>query len=119
VTQLDLNDFSAHVVRELPSYARPILLRIHPEMEVTGTFKLVKGDLRKEGYDPDVIKEPLLVLNRNRARAVDRIFARIRSRPATGRFPSTRQTLRPQRQTFGDAHKVIAVDEMCTECTVR
>jgi citronellyl-CoA synthetase len=68
VTQLDLDDFSAHVARELPSYARPILLRIHPEMEVTGTFKLVKGDLRKEGFDPAVIKEPLLVLKPGKSR---------------------------------------------------
>jgi len=82
VSTLDLEDFSAHVVRELPSYARPILLRIHPEMEVTGTFKLIKSDLRKEGYDPDVIKEPLLVMKPGQSRyePLDRqFFAQIRA----------------------------------------
>ena len=57
--QLDLADFSAFVARELPSYARPVFLRIQPEMEVTGTFKLMKGDLRREGYDLATINDPL------------------------------------------------------------
>jgi citronellyl-CoA synthetase len=60
--ELDLADFSEFVVRELPSYARPVFLRIHPEMEVTGTFKLMKGDLRREGYDVSVIDDPILVM---------------------------------------------------------
>ena len=64
-TQLDLADFSAFVARELPSYARPVFLRIRPEMEVTGTFKLMKGDLRKEGYDVASIADPLFVLKPN------------------------------------------------------
>ncbi len=64
-TRLDLADFSAFVARELPSYARPVFLRIQPEMEVTGTFKLMKGDLRKEGYDVGSIADPLFVLKPN------------------------------------------------------
>jgi citronellyl-CoA synthetase len=62
VKQLDLAAFSDFVQRSLPSYARPVFLRIHPEMEVTGTFKLVKGDLRREGYDPAVVRDPLYVM---------------------------------------------------------
>jgi len=62
VKQLDLAAFSDYVERSLPSYARPVFLRIHPEMEVTGTFKLVKGDLRREGYDPSLVKDPLYVM---------------------------------------------------------
>ena len=57
--QLDIADFSAYVARELPSYARPVFIRIQPEMEVTGTFKLMKGDLRREGYDLATVNEPL------------------------------------------------------------
>ena len=30
--------------------------------EVTGTFKLIKNELRKEGYDPAAIADPLFVL---------------------------------------------------------
>jgi len=51
-------------------------------MEVTGTFKLIKSDLRKEGYDPDVIKEPLLVMKPGQSRyePLDRqFFAQIRA----------------------------------------
>ena len=60
--QLDVADFSAYVARELPSYARPVFVRIQPEMEVTGTFKLMKGDLRREGYDLATVNEPLYVM---------------------------------------------------------
>ncbi len=60
--QIDIADFSAYVTRELPSYARPVFIRIQPEMEVTGTFKLMKGDLRREGYDLATVNEPLYVM---------------------------------------------------------
>jgi citronellyl-CoA synthetase len=60
--QLDLVEFSAFVARELPAYARPVFLRIEAEMEVTGTFKLVKGDLRREGYDISQISDPVYVM---------------------------------------------------------
>ena len=36
----------------LPPYARPIFLRLRPEMEITGTFKLRKVELVKDGFDP-------------------------------------------------------------------
>ena len=59
---LDINTFSEHVTRELPSYARPVFLRILPQLDTTGTFKMVKGDLRKQGYDPAQSGDPLYVL---------------------------------------------------------
>jgi len=43
----------------LPAYARPIFIRLRPEMEITGTFKLRKVDLVKEGFDPKTISDPL------------------------------------------------------------
>jgi len=61
-SELDLQSFSEHVNRELPSYARPVFLRIQPEMDTTGTFKMVKGDLRKQGYDPDQVEDALYVM---------------------------------------------------------
>src|SRR6202012_5141592 len=39
----------------LPAYARPVFLRVQPEMEVTGTFKQRKVELVKEGFDPATI----------------------------------------------------------------
>jgi len=44
---------------ELPHYARPLFLRLRPELEITGTFKLKKADLVKQGFDPAVIGDPL------------------------------------------------------------
>ncbi len=39
------------VTRHLPSYARPLFLRlVTSELEVTGTFKLKKFSLQKEGF---------------------------------------------------------------------
>lgn len=44
-----LRDF---LVRELPSYARPLFIRIQPAIETTGTFKYRKVDLVHDGFDP-------------------------------------------------------------------
>ena len=49
--RLDLESFSSHVMASLPSYARPVFVRVLKEMEVTGTFKLKKTELRDAGYD--------------------------------------------------------------------
>jgi fatty-acyl-CoA synthase len=47
----------------LPAYARPVFLRLMPEMEITGTFKQRKIDLMKDGFDPRRIANPLYVLD--------------------------------------------------------
>jgi citronellyl-CoA synthetase len=60
--QLDLRAFAAHVRSQLPPYAVPVFLRFQEELEVTGTFKQVKGDLKKQGFDPSAVKEPVYVL---------------------------------------------------------
>ncbi|MEM9621250.1 MAG: long-chain-acyl-CoA synthetase, partial [Pseudomonadota bacterium] len=53
---------SEYVRRELPAYAVPVFLRIQPEIDVTGTFKMVKGDLRKEGYNIEAFSDPVFVM---------------------------------------------------------
>jgi fatty-acyl-CoA synthase len=50
----------AHVARELPTYARPVFVRIGSEIEVTGTFKHRKVDLVKQGFDPAVVADRVL-----------------------------------------------------------
>jgi citronellyl-CoA synthetase len=62
VQTLDLDAFAGFVGRELPVYARPVFLRIEQEIDVTGTFKMVKGQLRDEGYDPARVSDPLFVM---------------------------------------------------------
>jgi fatty-acyl-CoA synthase len=50
----------AHVTRELPSYARPLFVRIASEIEVTGTFKHRKVELARQGFDPASLPDPVL-----------------------------------------------------------
>ena len=60
----DLQALRAHVHKELPHYARPLFLRLHkeaPAEHTTGTFKLKKTDLVKQGWDPASVDEPLYV----------------------------------------------------------
>ena len=51
VAELDVDAFSTFLRSELPAYAVPLFVRIQPDIDVTGTFKMVKGDLRKQAYD--------------------------------------------------------------------
>lgn len=58
-----LKQLYEHVFRHLPHYARPIFIRVVQEFFTTQTMKHRKLELVKEGFDPDVIKDPLFVLN--------------------------------------------------------
>ena len=49
---LDLIGLRKHLAERLPRYARPLFLRVRAEIEATSTFKYVKTDLAREGYDP-------------------------------------------------------------------
>lgn len=62
VQALDLQSFSALVCEQLPSYARPRFLRILPEMDTTGTFKMLKGELREQRFDPAKVSDILYVM---------------------------------------------------------
>ena len=59
---LRLDALAQWVNRELPSYARPIFVRQQSDIDVTGTFKMVKGDLRREAYDITAIDDPVFVM---------------------------------------------------------
>ena len=61
-TDLDLAAFAEHVQRELPPFARPVFLRLQGDMALTGTFKMVKGDLKREAYAIDAIDDPVFVM---------------------------------------------------------
>lgn len=62
IRELDLASFSEHVMGQLPPYARPVFLRIQRELDTTGTFKLVKGELRKQAYDLEQVEDDLYVM---------------------------------------------------------
>jgi acyl-CoA synthetase (AMP-forming)/AMP-acid ligase II len=46
---------AAHARAVLPGYAVPLFLRVTPALEYTGTLKIQKGRLKREGVDPDLI----------------------------------------------------------------
>ncbi|CAG9567340.1 unnamed protein product [Danaus chrysippus] len=56
---VDGRSLAAALDHALPSYARPLFLRLMKDIEITSTFKLKKRQYQKEGFDPDVINDPL------------------------------------------------------------
>ncbi|XP_068151454.1 long-chain fatty acid transport protein 4 [Drosophila tropicalis] len=57
--EIDLNEFAIKLSKVLPAYAKPQFIRLLTKVDLTGTFKLRKVDLQKEGYDPNAIKDSL------------------------------------------------------------
>jgi fatty-acyl-CoA synthase len=55
----DLSRLHAHVAERLPAYARPLFLRVSQGLTATATFKQVKGELAREGFDPEIVSDPL------------------------------------------------------------
>jgi len=62
---LDFNGLLKHCNEQLPSYAVPIFLRKLKEIDITGTFKHQKVELRKEGIDLKVVKDSIYWLSPN------------------------------------------------------
>ncbi|KAM3598443.1 uncharacterized protein V6R79_018075 [Siganus canaliculatus] len=69
----DSEGFLHKVQQALPQYARPVFLRISPHVDTTGTFKIQKTRLQREGYDPRLTTDQIYFLNARAARyeAVD------------------------------------------------
>lgn len=60
---LNLKELSLNLRKALPSYARPQFLRILEKIDMTGTCKLKKVDLQKDGFNPTVVSDKLYYLN--------------------------------------------------------
>ena len=57
----DAAAFYEKAAADLPSYARPLFVRLSQEIDQTGTLKLKKVDLQKSGFDPAKVSDPLFV----------------------------------------------------------
>jgi fatty-acyl-CoA synthase len=68
----DLAALRAYLEQYLPTYARPLFLRIRDHIDATSTFKQKKLGLTREGYDPNRISDPLY-FNDSQARAFVRL----------------------------------------------
>lgn len=60
---VDLDALSSGLKAVLPAYARPQFIRLLSKVDMTGTFKLKKLDLQKEGFDPTKIGDSLYYLS--------------------------------------------------------
>jgi fatty-acyl-CoA synthase len=59
----DLENLTRHLVDNLPPNARPLFLRLRRDVDMTGTFKIRKIDLIREGLTPRDESEPVYVLD--------------------------------------------------------
>lgn len=57
----DPHAFYALTNARLPRYAAPLFVRVAPAADLTTTYKLRKVDLQREGFDPDIVRDPLFV----------------------------------------------------------
>jgi fatty-acyl-CoA synthase len=78
----DLTCLRRYLTEHLPNYARPLFLRIRRELETTATFKPIKQQLLREGYDPSGFADPVYFYDRRREAFVEldkRVFESIRT----------------------------------------
>uniref|UniRef100_UPI001C2D52B7 long-chain-acyl-CoA synthetase n=1 Tax=Caulobacter sp. S45 TaxID=1641861 RepID=UPI001C2D52B7 len=59
---VDLAELARRIAAGLPSYARPVLLRLCDDLAATETFKLKKAAMAEEGFDPGRVGDPLFRL---------------------------------------------------------
>jgi citronellyl-CoA synthetase len=62
VAELNVEDFAKFVQDALPTYAVPVFIRVDAEIDVTGTFKMLKGELRQQGFNTENIDGPVFVM---------------------------------------------------------
>jgi acyl-CoA synthetase (AMP-forming)/AMP-acid ligase II len=54
-TTFNFHALAMHARAVLPGYAVPLFLRVTPALEYTGTLKIQKGRLKREGVDLDLV----------------------------------------------------------------
>ena len=57
-------ELSSYISDQLPSYARPVFIRVTDKIDTTGTFKLKKNDLREEAFHLDKIDEDIIFVKK-------------------------------------------------------
>ena len=54
--------FFKHIQKYLPEYALPKFIRFKKSLDMTATLKIQKGDLKKQGFDINKIKDSIYVI---------------------------------------------------------
>ncbi|XP_041719855.2 long-chain fatty acid transport protein 1-like [Coregonus clupeaformis] len=81
----DCDAFLREVQQALPPYARPVFLRISPQVDTTGTFKIQKTRFQREGYDPRISTDQIYFLN-SRAGRYEAVNEELHSAIVEGRM---------------------------------
>lgn len=68
---VDMEEFHQGVISSIVSYARPIFVRITKSVTITGTHKISKVKLQKEGYDIGSFEDTVYFLNKNGYTKID------------------------------------------------
>ncbi len=68
--RFDADAFKQLVDTTLPSYARPLFVRLRDALETTGTLKLKKTSLQEQGFDPKLVDDELYFLHAEHDRYV-------------------------------------------------
>ena len=82
---LDLATFRTHLIDRLPAYARPLFLRIRSQIEMTATFKHMKSEFVRQGYDPAATPD-VIYFNDAERRAFVRLDTALYDRIQTGQL---------------------------------
>jgi fatty-acyl-CoA synthase len=80
--EIEFSAFRQHLASRLPTYARPLFLRVRDEIQTTGTFKYSKSDLVHQSYDPTSTRDAIYFHDpeRKEFRPLDvELYARIQS----------------------------------------
>ena len=62
--EVNWSELSSYISDQLPSYARPVFIRVTDKIDTTGTFKLKKNDLREEAFHLDKIDEDIIFVKK-------------------------------------------------------
>ncbi len=60
---IDWDRFSSYITENLAVYARPYFARLSEKADATTSFKQLKTRLKAEGFNPEIISEPLFFLD--------------------------------------------------------
>jgi fatty-acyl-CoA synthase len=64
--EFDIAELHRHLAVRLPEYERPLFVRIQNEIAATATFKPIKQELARQGYDPAGSEDSVYINDRSR-----------------------------------------------------
>lgn len=61
--EVDVDQLAKGIKAQLPTFAWPLFVRLVKHLDITGTFKLKKFNLQREGFDPSKISDRMFFLH--------------------------------------------------------